>query len=59
MLLLLIESIKVDVIACVCRPQSYSANDCLALTLIALRVGIDERLLMCVDIDASLSLLVL
>jgi len=34
---------------CPIRPQLYSAEECLALTLIALRVAIDKKLVMYVD----------
>jgi len=40
-------------VVCVCRPHLYSTRDCLALTLIALRVGIDQRLVMYVDSISS------
>jgi len=36
-------------LVCHCRPQFYSAEECLALTLIALRVSIDQKLAMYVD----------
>jgi len=36
-------------LVCHCRPQLYTAEECLALTLIALRVSIDRKLVMYVD----------